>query len=119
MGELPDLMLTMDQMAACIYGMMELDINNRKLETELRAAERQEQRLRDNGYSLVPSYMHLHYSDELCGVVEDCLRIRPETRPNPDDLIRRIERGMETSLKKYARTGRYAELYKTAADGAN
>ncbi|EXJ63830.1 serine/threonine protein kinase [Cladophialophora yegresii CBS 114405] len=104
------------QMAANIYGMMELDLDNKKLEEKLREAERDEYHTRKNGYSLVPGYRHRRYSSELCQLVEDCLSIRPEDRPEPECLKSRVRKGLEPCLKRYARTGTYQKLEATKAE---
>ncbi|ETI27727.1 hypothetical protein G647_00176 [Cladophialophora carrionii CBS 160.54] len=104
------------QMAANIYGMMELDLDNKKLEQKLREADRDENHTRKHGYSLLSGYQHQRYSSELCELVEDCLRIRPEDRPDPKSLIRRVKKGLEPGLKRYARTGTWERLEATKAE---
>jgi hypothetical protein len=103
-------------MAANIYGMMELDMDNTKLEKKLREADRDEHRTRKNGYSLLPGYRHRYYSSELCELVEDCLSIRPGDRPEPDCLSRRVKKGLEPGLKRYAKTGKWERLEATKAE---
>ena len=104
------------QMAACIYGAMELEPENKTLEQLLQDWENKEDRVRRNGFSLIPNYRTPHYSQELCRLVEDCLNIRPGNRPEPDELQRRIEKGMEPGLRRYARTGRRPSMYMSKMD---
>ncbi|KAJ9607058.1 hypothetical protein H2200_008130 [Cladophialophora chaetospira] len=99
------------QMAACIYGLMELTVDNRKLERLMHEAERDERRLKRNGYSILDTYHHRHYSKELCYLVEDCLRIRPQDRPGPDELRHKIKKNLLPYLQRFTKDGTWDRLY--------
>lgn len=90
--------------------MMELETDNFRLLKQILKAETQEKRLREHEYSPLFGYDNRHYSSTLCKLVEDCLRVRPELRPNPAELIRRTKAGVERFTQTYRRTGKFEQL---------
>jgi hypothetical protein len=99
------------QMAANIYGLMELDTDNQKLYRQVGAAEDHESRLRRHNYSPLFGYRNCHYSSELCDLVEDCLNIRPSNRPKALELVKRTGKGLEKYQKEWDRHRRYDKLH--------
>lgn len=98
------------QMGANIFGMMNLDIHNTVLNEAINFAESCETKLRENGYSVLDGYRSSIYSRELTELVEDCLRVDPNRRPRPAELVERTARGLRPWTERWKRTGRKEEL---------
>ncbi|EHY57779.1 hypothetical protein HRR83_005310 [Exophiala dermatitidis] len=101
---------TIWQMAANIYGMMQLDMDNQDLHTRINDWESAETSLRHNGYSVLRGWKNPHYTSTLRHLVEDCLNVDPTRRPTPVDLVRSTKKGVDAWVDEYRRKGKVEKL---------
>ncbi|KAK5421733.1 hypothetical protein LTR90_003223 [Exophiala xenobiotica] len=92
------------QIGANMFGLMNLDQHNEKLDEQVDRHEKKEAVLRQCGYSMFEELRSRTYSPELAALVEDCLRLDPQRRPGVRELLRRTEDGLKPYLDRWART---------------
>lgn len=93
------------QMAACIYGLMNLERHNLTIDRRVDDYAHREDELRNQGYSVLNGYSSSVYTKPLCKLVEECLLVDPALRPSPRELRERTYENWKPHFDKFKKAG--------------
>ncbi|KEF51845.1 serine/threonine protein kinase, partial [Exophiala aquamarina CBS 119918] len=93
------------QIAACVYGLMNVEKHNETINKKVDAFENREARLREQGYSVLGGYSSSIYTKSLCRLVELCLLVDPKLRPSPRTLRDKTHEGWKPHFEKFKKNG--------------